>query len=260
MLTDDGVYMINIIDKYTRDRKAIAVALFTGRDRTTVEKALAAAGMGDAARMAKKIVIGLGRAGPRASTRPGSPAWPTRPWRNSTRSSPRESSKPRSGRPWSDAKIPMRRQGRRVARGRQEILRRTRGPEVRGLIPSWAGAAVEADVKYAYDVNLPASDSAHAGPSARGFGSFLGSWVETARKSFGPHVYVFGTASATRRGPARDVRRRRLHASPSTWTNWPPPRRAPLLRSRRRPGRPGGLRQVAHGRHQAPLARHPADR
>lgn len=199
LLTDDGVYMINIIDMYTRDDKAIAEALFKS-ECAAVEKALAAAGMGDAARMAKKIVNGLGVQGLGVDTSRIASVVNKAVEKFDAIVSPRVL-EAAIAKALDDAKIPMRGKADELIEAVKTVFSEDKGAmKFAARIPSWAGAAVEADVKYAYDVNLQAIDSAHAVAEARGFGAFLGSWVETARKSFGPNVYVFGTASAPGQG------------------------------------------------------------
>jgi hypothetical protein len=64
-----------------------------------------------------------------------------------------------------------------------------------GRIDEWAKVVVDADYTYNDDSTLTAKAAAKGIAEARDFGSFLGSWVETAKLSFGPNVYVFGTAS-----------------------------------------------------------------
>lgn len=73
-------------------------------------------------------------------------------------------------------------------------------------LQAWAVALVDADLALANDPARLAAFAVKGGDrkegheiqgvtEARDVGAFLGAWVETARKSFGQHIYVFGTAS-----------------------------------------------------------------
>ena len=119
-----------------------------------------------------------------------------------------------------EAKIPMR--GTReelkaaVAEGAPRG-RRARQSCCPRTLPAWADAIVDADFRYNDEPALPAREAAAKGIyKAREFGSFLGSWVETAKLSFD----ATSTSSAPTPRPAR-ASARRSWSSPraSRWTS-----------------------------------------
>ncbi|MDB5352710.1 MAG: hypothetical protein JWN86_3957 [Planctomycetota bacterium] len=200
LLTDDGVYMINIIDKYVSDHKAAFAALDQGTnarygERVYIERALEAAGVNEAKRIASDIVIGLDKKGLGVNTsrlaRVASEAVA-----GVNKIVPVTGLEALILAAFEKGKIPLRGNAAQVKEAIEEILARDKDvKKFPSRIPDWAAVAAQADVKYAEDWGLLAHDAAMGVYQGREFGSFLGSWVETARKSFGPHVYVFGTAS-----------------------------------------------------------------
>ncbi len=67
-------------------------------------------------------------------------------------------------------------------------------------VAALAKVAADADFQAATDYAAMARRAAEQVDEARSAGAFLGAWVETARKSFGDNIYVFGTASSVGHG------------------------------------------------------------
>ncbi len=200
LLSDDGVYMINIIDKYLSDSKAILDALFQGGEVKIVAKALEDAGAADATKLARKVLVGLDNKklgfNMDAYSRRANKAAEGVTEITDIRSLERVMNAA-----FAEAKIPIRGTPEEMKAVVAKILGddddASRLPR---RIPTLADAVVEAEIRYSSDPALPAHDVAKGLYDAREFGSFLGSWVETAKLSFGRHVYVFGTDSTAGRG------------------------------------------------------------
>jgi MFS family permease len=211
LLSDDGVYMINIIDKYLSDRKAVFDALYTGEEKI-VEQALEDAGVegtrdvkggtevGIAHELAKKVLISLDDkklgVGTTDFARRADKAVEGVTKITSAAELERVLTKA-----FEEAKIPMRGTREELVAAVVKVLREDEdAKQVPGRIPALADAIVDADLRYNNDVALPAREAAKGIYEAREFGSFLGSWVETAKLTFGDNVYVFGTDSTAGKG------------------------------------------------------------
>ncbi len=195
LLSDDGVYMINIIDKYLADEKALFVALEKAEE-ALVEKALAEAGATDAKKLSNRIVVALDE---------------KKLGVNTTVFKRKALDVVAGIKTITDARrleaiiLPAYQTAKPAMRGtRDELIAEVRavleqdktGKQFPSLIPALAAAAVDADIRFNSDLSLPAKAAARGVFEAREFGSFLGSWVETAKQTFGEqNVYVFGTAA-----------------------------------------------------------------
>ena len=200
LLSDDGVYMINIIDMYISDVQAATTGLDVGKDadlgeRAFVARALSDAGLEDAKRIATTVVLGLARKGKGFDTVKMAQvaAESVAPI---DRIAPEETLRRTVLAAFEASKVPLRGTPDELRAIIQQLLEDDKGAgKFAARIPEWADVAARAEVRYATDFATPAHDAAREIHKARDFGAFLGSWVETARLSFGPNIYVFGTAS-----------------------------------------------------------------
>ncbi len=194
LLTDDGVYMINIIDKYTAERKLVFKSLYRA-EVEAVTDALSAAGAVDAEALAKSIVLGLDKKDLGADLTKLSEATMKSAERVTTLVSPSALRKVIAA-DLQKSPVATRGDTQALVNEVRTILQgNDKAKSLPGRIDAWAEAAVKADTRYATDPDVVAGVAAGSIAVARESGSFLGSWVATARKSFGEHVYVFGTAS-----------------------------------------------------------------
>ncbi len=200
LLSDDGVYMINIIDMYISDIQAATEGLDVGKDpelgeRAYVARALSAAGLEDAQRLATAVVLGLARKGKgfdtvRMAQAAADAVAPI------ARIVPEEALRRAILAAYEAKKIPIRGSVEEVRAIVQKLMEEDEAAgKFAARIPEWTDIATKAELQYATDYAVTARDAAREVHKAREFGAFLGSWVETARLSFGPNIYVFGTAS-----------------------------------------------------------------
>ena len=193
LLTDDGVYMINIIDKYTSEKKAMVRELYNG-EVAAVARALASAGAEDSTRLAETIVLGLDKEDLGVdSNKLARVAIAAIEGVKTLRSA--ADLRARIAPAIAGVEDAMRGKTDRLLEVVRKLLsedEKTKG--LPGRIDAWTVAAVDADRRYATEGTDSADDASDGAFEARESGSFLGSWVATARKTFGANVYVFGTA------------------------------------------------------------------
>ncbi len=219
MLSEDGVYMINIIDIYKSDYRSIFSFLYHA-EVAAVEKALKAAGAADSDKLAEKVVLamddkkrGIDTSKVARKAADAALPWPKEPPKGKAGEAAKKAEKPgeaaAKGTPnqpaliraavvkaLAEAKIPERGTVEEMAETSLQALSKI--DSLKKLPPdrlaAWARVAAEADLAFASDYDRLAQVAADGVADARAVGAFLGSWVETAKKSFA-HTYVFGTAS-----------------------------------------------------------------
>lgn len=188
LMAPDAVYMINIIDVYRSDRKAVAQGL-ADAEYTAVAETLEKLGAKPekAPKLSRKLVNALDDA------RQGVATWPIA-------RAVAEAIADLDGIGEPDrAKVKAAIQGSpELVRGdreaMEETLRKTLGPMEN--LPASTDALVKAvldrEFAFAQDADRLAEIAATSVARGRRLGGFLSTWVETARLTF-PHVYVFGT-------------------------------------------------------------------
>ncbi len=189
LLGDDGVYMINIIDVYKSDRKAIAQGLADAEYKAvaaTLRDAGVPAKRSDP--LGKKLVNALDDAGLGVAT------WPiARAIATAFADDPAlEGLDPAAAVEAMNA-VPE------LVRGQEDAMLDVLIDSLRGeaelgksSFEEVAKAVLAREQSFAKDREALARVALRSMSSGRYLGGFLSSWVETARLTF-PHVYVFGT-------------------------------------------------------------------
>jgi MFS family permease len=214
MLSPKGVYMINIIDIYRSDRQAAEEGLARGR-ATAIAAAWKRRGMeattADALALQVADDLGDKKLGVDASALARAVVGPME-------SAPRDAGlgelTDRAARALASAKAEMQGTTQTVVEDVTKVLGRSKnsrvleaarkaaksGGSVEEYTRELAQVAAEAEAALARDPKSLAQAVGDSVDGARRLGGFLGSWVNTARQTFGDNIYVFGTDAKTGSG------------------------------------------------------------
>jgi MFS family permease len=188
LLAPEGVYMINIIDVYKSDRKAIAEAL-ADAEYAVVAEALRKAGAqaDDIEAVARGVVNALDDDVLGVAT-----------WQIARAAAASVADVPGLSPPDPNRIAKALESVEEVLRGDVESMTATardaldRAKVTGAEVDALAKVVVEAESQFAKDNPRLARIASKAVADGRRYGGFLSSWVKTARETF-PHVYVFGT-------------------------------------------------------------------